>query len=102
METPRRPYPFATPWAGGGGDAHAWDSPGANAWDYWLLEPFSQDFETTAVCRAGKEAGTSYGTLDWDHAYWNNSVHRTLWNTMTGGSRKDAKISITVRIVPIF
>ena len=61
-------YAFQSPWEADGHatEATMWDFPGAWGWlnetHYWGIE---QDFMTWAVCTVGKEAGHSYGALQW-------------------------------------
>ena len=97
------PYPHQKPWIlGSGTDSSILDdSPGAgNGWYYTY---YRQNFESTAICRKGPEAGSSYGTIRWGHnlRFDSDTAERTIEQETKSGKRTDPRVQVTVqRFVP--
>jgi RHS repeat-associated protein len=69
-------YPGQAP---GSTTASLGDLPGASSEiDYDLLQPFTQEFLTVAICFGGTDAGKSYGTIYWMHSYRGDGVNREI------------------------
>jgi RHS repeat-associated protein len=98
------PYPFQTPWLSSvpnNPSATMGDQPGAN--DTTTYDWFSQDFDTQAICRKGKEKGMKYGEVLWGHVFdfTAGTVKRYIgfggkFMTRTG-KNTDPKIQVTYR-----
>jgi hypothetical protein len=82
------PYPHQKPWirTENSSNASMEDAPGASTWTFWAFWSFTQEFETFAMCKAGKEAGNSYGAVHWSHSFNFGSTTRTVTRTITGAT----------------